>query len=283
MSEYSINLNGNLVSLGRPIVMAIVNITPDSFYESCKSDREILQKVEKAVAEGAAILDVGGYSTRPDADVVPEEEEIRRISTAFAAIRKEFPQLFLSVDTFRARVAEIAVKDFGVAMVNDVSGGTLDDTMFETVGRLGVAYVLMHMQGNPQTMQQHTHYENLLAEIIGFFQQRVAALKQLGVKDIVLDPGFGFAKTLEQNYELLQKMSYLKALHLPVMAGVSRKSMIYRLLGGTPQEALNGTTVANTLALLNGADLLRVHDVKAAMEAIKVVCETRKYDVTTAI
>lgn len=283
MSEYSINLNGNLVSLGRPVVMAIVNITPDSFYESCKSDREILQKVEKAVAEGAAILDVGGYSTRPDADVIPEEEEIRRISTAFAAIRKEFPQLFLSVDTFRARVAEIAVKDFGVAMVNDVSGGTLDDAMFETVGRLGVAYVLMHMQGNPQTMRQYTHYDNLLAEIIGFFQQRVAALKQAGVKDIVLDPGFGFAKTLEQNYELLQKLPYLKALHLPVMAGVSRKSMIYRVLGITPQEALNGTTVANTLALLNGADILRVHDVKAAMEAIKIVCETRKYDVTTAI
>ena len=250
MSEYSINLNGKLVSLDRPVVMAIVNITPDSFYESCKSDREILQKVENAVAEGATILDVGGYSTRPDADVVPEEEEIRRISAAFTIIRKEFPRLFLSVDTFRARVAEIAVKDFGVAMVNDVSGGTLDDTMFETVGRLGVAYVLMHMQGNPQTMQQHTHYENLLAEIIGFFQQRVAALKQLGVKDIVLDPGFGFGKNLAHNYQLLAKLNEFHALGVPLLVGMSRKSMIGELLDVPLEERLIGGIACAVIAAI---------------------------------
>ena len=283
MGAYSINLNGKFLSLRQPVIMAVINHTPDSFYESCRSDRDILQKAEKALSDGAAILDVGGYSSRPGAEAVTADEELRRVSFAFDVIRREFPQAHLSVDTFRSEVAESVVRNYDAGMINDVSGGTLDPSMFETAGRLGVAYVLTHMRGNPQTMQQYTNYENMPAEIIGFFQERVAALKQAGVKDIILDPGFGFAKTPEQNYELLQKLAYFKTLHLPILAGLSRKSMIYRLLGNTPQDSLNGTTAVHVLALLNGANILRVHDVREAAEVIKIVCEARKYDTTTVI
>lgn len=278
MSEYSINLSGRLVSLATPAVMAVINITPDSFYESCRSERDILVSAGDALSCGASILDVGGYSSRPGACFVSPEEERRRVGFALGVIRKEFPEAHLSVDTFRSDVAAYAVEQYGVSMVNDISGGTLDAGMFDTVARLGVSYVLMHMRGTPETMQQKTHYDNLLAEITDFFQRRVSALKEAGVKDIILDPGFGFSKTLEQNYELLLKMSCFRTFRLPVMAGLSRKSMVYKLLGITPGESLNGTTVVNTLALLNGADILRVHDVRAAAEAIKIVCEARKYN-----
>ena len=253
--------------------MAIVNITPDSFYGGSRnqSEKEVLTSTEKALTEGASIIDLGAYSTRPGATQVSENEEIERLKMTLKVVRKQFPQAIISVDTFRSGVARYVAEEFGVEIINDVSGGTLDEAMFETVARTGAAYVLMHMRGTPETMQQLTHYDNMMSEILSFFEKRSTQLIQLGVNDIILDPGFGFAKTLDQNYELLAKMSYFKELNLPILAGISRKSMIYKLLESTPEEALNGTTVLNTLALLNGANILRVHDVKEALETIQIV------------
>ncbi|VBB47541.1 Dihydropteroate synthase [uncultured Paludibacter sp.] len=270
---YQLNLGGKLLDLSTPKVMAIINVTPDSFYSISRmlSEKEILTNVEKALQEGASIIDMGGYSTRPSAKQISEGEELERLKSPLKAIRKHFSETILSVDTFRSSIARYVVEEFGVQMINDVSGGTLDNEMFETVANLNVAYVLMHMRGTPETMQQLTDYENLMSDVLHFFEKRVAQLIHLGVKDILLDPGFGFAKTLDQNYELLSKISYLKELGFPILAGVSRKSMIYNLLETTPGNALNGTTVLNTLALLNGVNILRVHDVQEAMEAVKIV------------
>jgi len=252
--------------------MGIVNVTPDSFFAKSRlrSDRSILQQVETMVAEGARIIDVGGYSTRPQSEPVSVGEEIKRVSDALEIICKRFPDLHISVDTFRASVARMAHEHFGVAMINDVSGGTLDPQMFETVASIGVAYVLMHMKGNPQTMQSHTDYENLLSEILQFLEKKTAQLHLLGVNDVVIDPGFGFSKTLEQNYELLHKLHYLKEIGVPILAGLSRKSMIYNCLDTDPEGALNGTTAANMLALTGGASILRVHDVKEAVQTIRI-------------
>lgn len=273
---FTIHTNNGLISLEKPIVMAIINITPDSFYTSCKSmaQHEVLLAAEKAINEGACILDIGGYSTRPGAPDVSTEEETRRICNALKWIRKEFPSVPISVDTFRSNVAEIAIEN-GADIINDISGGTLDEAMFSTIAQLKVPYILMHMKGTPATMQSMTKYDNLLSEIIHFFEERIRKLTLSGVKDIIVDPGFGFAKTLDQNYELLQKLPYLQQLGYPILVGISHKSMLYKLLDVDAVHTLNATTVANTIALMNGANILRVHDVKEAVEAIKIVEKTK--------
>lgn len=252
--------------------MGIVNVTPDSFYSGSRftSDRSLLSAVEKMLKEGADIIDIGGYSSRPQAENISPNDEMNRLGNALEIILKKFPETLISVDTFRSNVARFAVNNFNVALINDIGGGTLDDLMFESIADLGVAYVLMHIKGSPQNMQNHTNYEDIVSEVMFFLQKRIAQLHLLGVNDIIADPGFGFAKTTEQSYVLLSKLSYFKALNVPILAGLSRKSMIYKLLEINPKDALNGTTAANMLALMGGASLLRVHDVKEAREAIRI-------------
>lgn len=267
-----IKLNDKLLDLSRPVVMGIVNVTPDSFYGASRrtTEAEVLRAVERIVCDGGQIVDVGGYSSRPAAGDVSAEEEIRRLSWGLEVIRKEFSHVCLSVDTFRAAVARHVVEQYGVAMINDIGGGTLDADMFATVARLRVAYVLMHMRGTPATMQQHARYENVTAEVIRFLAERLRQLYELGVQDVLVDPGFGFAKTLEQNYQLLRDLPHFALLDAPLLVGVSRKRMVYQLLDTDPQGALNGTTAVHMLALAGGASVLRVHDVKEAVEAVKV-------------
>jgi dihydropteroate synthase len=265
---FTINCKGKLITLERPLIMGILNVTPDSFYDGGKylSENDILEQAEKLILQGADILDIGGYSTRPNAQEVSEKEEINRVIPAISIIKKHFPATILSIDTFRADVAKEAIEN-GADIINDISGGQLDDKMFETVANLQVPYILMHSRGNPQTMNQLTHYENILLEILHFFEKRIQKLHILGVKDIILDLGFGFAKTKEQNFYLLKHLSYFKTLNLPLLVGISRKSMIYKTLDVTPEQSLNGTSVLNTFALSQGAHILRVHDVKEANEA----------------
>lgn len=267
-----INFNNTLIDLSTPIVMGVLNTTPDSFFKGNRfvSDKGILRCVEKIVDEGGSIIDIGGYSTRPQADVVSDDEEIRRVSEALEIILKKFPDVYISVDTFRSTVVREVVKNYNVAMINDIGGGTLDTLMFETIADLKVAYVLMHTRGTPQTMQRKTEYDDLVADVFRFLEKRIAQLRLFGVNDIIIDPGFGFAKTGDQNFELLKKLSYFKELNVPILAGLSRKSMIYNLLNSDAEGALNGTTAANTLALLGGASILRVHDVKEAFQAIEI-------------
>jgi len=267
-----INLNDKLIDLSTPIVMGILNTTPDSFFKGNRfvSDKGILKCVEKIVSEGGSLIDIGGYSTRPQADVVTDEEEIRRVSEALEIIMKKFPDVYISVDTFRSTVVREVVRNYKVAMINDIGGGTLDPLMFETIADLKVAYVLMHTRGTPQTMQSKTEYDDLMADVFRFLEKRIAQLRLFGVNDIIIDPGFGFAKTGDQNFELLKKLSYFKELNVPVLAGLSRKSMIYTLLDTDAEGALNGTTAANMLALLGGASILRVHDVKEAFQTIEI-------------
>jgi dihydropteroate synthase len=272
-----LNLNGKLLDLTTPAVMGIINLTPDSFYSASRyssSDRDLLRAVEKMLADGVDIFDFGGYSTRPDAKDILANEEIRRLSDGLETILKHFPDITVSIDTFRASVAAAMVKNFNVHIINDISGGTLDDLMFETIADLHVAYVLMHTRGVPQTMNNLTNYENLMAEIMDFFQKRIAQLRIFGVNDIIIDPGFGFAKTLQQNYEILSKLSWFKELKVPILAGISRKSMLCKLLDIEPKDALNATTAANMLALSGGANILRVHDVKEAKQAVKIYQQT---------
>lgn len=252
--------------------MGILNVTPDSFYADSRSQTldAARQHARQLIAEGADMIDLGACSTRPGAEMVSAEEEWARLEMGLRAIHEVAPDTIISIDTFRADVAEKAVAA-GAHIINDISGGEMDDAMFETVARLGVPYILMHMQGKPQTMQQDPHYDDLLTEILQYFARKVQQLHALGVKDIILDPGFGFGKTLEHNYELMRRLSDLQELGLPLLVGISRKSMLYRLLGTTPQEALNATTALNTIALMNGANILRVHDVKECREALQVV------------
>jgi dihydropteroate synthase len=268
----TINCKGTLVDLSSPKVMGVLNITPDSFFDGGKYQDKtaILSQAEKILTEGATFIDVGAYSSRPGAAHVSEEEELKRIVPAVELILKEFPKTFLSIDTFRSKVAKETV-DAGAALINDISGGNLDAEMFETIAKLQVPYILMHMQGTPQTMQNNPRYENVTTDLIKFFSEKIYDLKQLKVNDIILDVGFGFGKTMEHNYQLLRDLQLLQNLKVPVLAGVSRKSMLYKLLDITPQEALNATTSANTIALMNGANILRVHDVKEAVECVKIV------------
>lgn len=263
-----INVNGSLLDLSQPRVMGILNVTPDSFYAGSRTQTEveIARRVKQIVSEGAAIIDIGAYSSRPNADNVSAREEMERLRMGLKILFEIQPDAVVSVDTFRADVARMCVEEYGVAIINDIAAGEMDANMFHTVAALNVPYIMMHMQGTPQSMQQHPHYDNLLKEVFLYFARKVQQLRDLGVKDIILDPGFGFGKTMEHNYELLSHLEEFRIFELPLLVGVSRKSMIYRLLDITPQEALNGTTVLDTICLLKGADILRVHDVKEAVE-----------------
>ena len=267
----NINCNGNLIDLSTPKVMGILNVTPNSFYDGGKHKEinSIIHQVDKMLSEGADFIDIGAYSSKPSTEFVSEEEEIKRLVPIVKSLVETFPNIILSVDTFRAQVAKASVEN-GVAMVNDIAAGLLDDKMLETVAALKVPYIMMHMRGNPQTMQSLTNYNDIVKEMIFYFSERIQKARSSGISDIIIDPGFGFAKTLEQNYEVLHKMELFSMLELPLLAGISRKSMIYKVLEKTPQEALNGTSVLNTIALQKGAKILRVHDVKEAMECVKL-------------
>ena len=271
-----INVNGRLMDLSQPRVMGILNVTPDSFFaESRKqTDEAVEAQVVRMLAEGADMIDIGAYSSRPNAEHVSAEEEMARLRRGLTALRRAAPEAVVSVDTFRADVARMCVEEYGVAIINDIAAGEMDPEMFATVAQLGVPYVMMHMQGTPQNMQLNPHYDNLMKEVMTYFAEKVDRLRQMGAKDLILDPGFGFGKTLDHNYELLSHMEEFAEFGLPLLVGISRKSMIYRLLDITPQESLNGTTVLNTIALLKGAHILRVHDVKPAVEAVKIVGKT---------
>lgn len=274
-SNRSINCKGKLLSFSQPLVMGILNITPNSFFDGGQhnSIQNAVTQTKKMLDDGADIIDIGGYSSQPNADFVTEEMEIDRLIPVIDILVKMFPDIIISVDTFRAAVAEKAI-EHGAAIINDISGGTLDENMFDVVGKHQVPYILMHMRGTPQNMQQFVDYDDLVSDIIYYFSERLEKAYQAGIKDVIIDPGFGFSKTLAQNYELLSKLNMFQHLDVPILAGVSRKSMIYNLLSISPKEALNGTTVLNTLALTKGADILRVHDVKEAIECVKIVKKT---------
>lgn len=265
-------MQGRIIDLSTPAVMGIINITPDSFYEGSRAHifNDILKKAETMMSDGATLIDIGGYSSRPGATDISIEEEWQRVQAAISAIRKEFSQAIISIDTFRSVIARNAVNE-GCDIVNDISAGQLDTKMFTTVAELNVPYIAMHMRGTPQTMSQLTDYENLTKEIIDYFHSVISQLHPLKVKDIVIDPGFGFAKTVAQNFELLNNLQQLQVLGKPMLVGLSRKSMIWRTLKTTPEQSLNGTTALNTIALLKGASILRVHDVKEAMEVINLL------------
>lgn len=276
---HTLNLRSKLYSLCEPKIMGILNVTPDSIYaESRTSDEEhIAARVQQLMDDGADMIDIGGYSSRPGADDVSPEEEMNRLRRGLRVVRRLYPEVPISVDTFRADVARMCVEEEGADIINDISGGMMDRQMFRTVARLGVPYILMHMQGTPDTMQQAPHYENLRREVMLYFAERIDRLCQMGVKDIIVDPGFGFGKTLEHNYELFHHLDDFNLFNLPLLVGISRKSMIYKLLGGTPQTSLNGTTVLNTIALMKGVHILRVHDVKEAVEAKRIVMKMKEW------
>lgn len=267
-----INVNGDLMDLACPQVMGILNVTPDSFYAGSRkqTDAEIAARARQIIDEGGSIIDIGAYSSRFNAENISAEEEMNRLRNGLRVLFAECPQAVVSVDTFRADVARMCVEEYGVAIINDIAAGEMDKDMFATVARLGVPYIIMHMQGTPQNMQEAPHYDNLLKEVLCYFSDKVRRLRDMGVKDIILDPGFGFGKTVAHNYELLKRLEEFSMFELPVLVGVSRKSMIYKLLGGGPEDALNGTTVINTISLMKGANILRVHDVRAAAEAVKI-------------
>ncbi len=268
----TLNVNGKLINFSRPKIMGILNVTPDSFYDGFRYTDEALmvKHVEKMILEGADFIDVGGYSTRPGAAEISLTEELSRVIPVIKTISKKFPEIIISVDTFRSEVARQAI-DAGACLVNDISGGELDKEMFSTIASLKVPYLLMHSRGTPETMSELTNYENLLKEILDYFHQKIFVLHQLGVKDIIVDPGFGFAKTVGQNFELLSKLGHFQIFGKPIVAGLSRKSLIWRTLKTNPEGALNGTTVLNAIALMKGTSILRVHDVREAYETIQLV------------
>ena len=274
----SITLNGRSFNFDKPVVMGILNVTPNSFYDGGKYTKEktILQHVEQMVEEGVNIIDVGAVSTHPGADTVSTKDEISRLLPALKAIKKGFPDVPISIDTFRSWMAVEAMDVAGECIVNDISGGNFDVNMFSTVAKLGVPYILMHIIGTPQTMQDDPHYDNIVKDISSYFSEKVRLLTRAGVKDIILDPGFGFGKSIDDNYDLMNRLDSFKVFQLPVLAGISRKSMIFKLLGITPEDSLPGTESLNTMALLGGADILRVHDVKEAVHAVKIFEELKK-------
>lgn len=265
----TINCKGQLIDLSTPKVMGILNITPNSFFDGgmYKNESEVLSRVEKMISEGATFIDVGAYSSKPSAEFVSEKEEIERIIPFIDSIIKHFPNAILSIDTFRSEVAKACIES-GAAIINDISAGLLDDKMLETIAKYKTPYIMMHMRGTPQTMQKFIQYDDIVKEILFYFSERIAAARHLGIDDLIVDPGFGFAKTTEQNYEVFKKMDLFELFELPVLIGISRKSMIYKTLNFSAEEALNGTTVLNTIALTKGANILRVHDVKEAMECV---------------
>jgi dihydropteroate synthase len=273
--KYTFQIKGCLYSWNKPKVMGILNLTPDSFFEGSRvptDKKSVLEEAEKKIKEGADFLDLGGYSTRPGAADISIEEEIARVIPAISEIKKNFPDTLLSVDTFRSQVAKAAV-EAGAELVNDISAGNLDPEMLPLVAQLGVPYIAMHMKGSPQTMQTETSYTDLVPDVLAYFGEKIEQFRKFGIKDVIIDPGFGFAKTREQNFELLRNLSSFKRLGLPVLVGLSRKSMIYKTLEISANEALNGTTALNMFALLQGADILRVHDVKEAKETIELAAQ----------
>ena len=276
----TINIQGRLLDLSVPQVMGIINITPDSFFSASRkqSEREIIQRCHQILDEGGAIIDIGAQSTTPSSPFLTAQEEAERLMPALRLIRSEFPRAVLSADTFYADVAKQAVEEFGVDIINDISGGQIDERMFSVMGQLNVPYILMHMRGVPQTMQQLTDYENFIQDILYYFSERKATLNLLGVNDVIIDPGFGFSKTMDQNYELMAYLKYFHIFEEPILVGISRKSMIRKLLGSTSEESLNGTSVLHTVALLSGASILRVHDVKVAVECVQIVGKINEYD-----
>ena len=270
----TLNIRGMLYVLDSPRIMGVVNLTPYSFYDKSRVIRvvEITLRVEILLSEGADFIDLGGYSSRPGADYVAEQEELARILPAIRVILKNFPETLISVDTFRSSIARLAY-DEGASMINDISGGQMDDQMFKTISEIRIPYILMHMRGNPKTMNSLIAYDNLFKDMINYFEGKIRELKESGVNDIIVDPGFGFAKSLDQNYELLKNFTYFEALGYPLLVGLSRKSMIFKLLEVQPSEALNGTIVLNTVSLLKRASILRVHDIKEAKEVVKLVAK----------
>jgi len=272
-----INIRGRLIDLSLPRVMGIINVTPDSFFSGSRaeSETEIIENAGRMIEDGADFLDIGGWSSRPGAGEIPVELERARVITAVKAVSREFPEAAISVDTYRSEIAEEAVSEYGAGMINDITGGESDRNMFQTVSRLQVPYVIMHMQGLPSYMQENPSYENVASDIIKWFGERIVRLKSMGVTDIIIDPGFGFGKNASHNFQLLNSLSDFSITGLPVLVGVSRKSMVWKTLGISPEEALNGTTVLNTVALLAGADILRVHDVREAVQAVKLVQKLR--------
>lgn len=271
MSRY-INIKGELMDLSEPKVMAIVNVTPDSFYTSSRTqtEKEIVGRLEQIVSQGADIIDVGAYSSRPNAKHITEQEEMERLSFGLGLIRKHCPDAVVSVDTFRAGIAKRCVESYGVDIINDISGGEMDADMYSVISSLQVPYIMMHMQGTPQNMQSQPTYDNVMKDVCLYFAERINRLRLMGVNDIIIDPGFGFGKTLTHNYELMHHLQEFAMFEAPLLVGISRKSMIYNLLGGTQDDALNGTTVLNTISLMKGANILRVHDVKEAVEAVTI-------------
>lgn len=273
MKSFSLNIRGKLITVSRPLVMGILNATPDSFYSDsrCITAEDIAERARKLIDEGADIIDIGGFSSRPGASDITSEEELRRLTSALETVRRISQDIIISVDTFRSHAARICVNEYGADIVNDISGGTLDDEMLATVAELQTPYIAMHMRGNPATMQSHTTYSDVTAEVIKEMSVLLARTEVLGINDVIIDPGFGFSKTMEQNYQLLDNLPAIEnILRRPILAGLSRKSMLYRPLGITADNALNATTAANTIALLRGAAILRVHDVAAARQAIEI-------------
>ena len=267
-----INVNGQLMDLSQPRVMGILNITPDSFYADSRkqTEKDIIARIHQILDEGGDFIDIGAYSSRPDASDVSPKEEMERLKYGLEILRNECPEAVVSVDTFRADVAKMCVEEYGVALINDIAAGQMDPEMFSTIAQLKVPYIMMHMQGTPQNMQKNPHYDNPVKEIILYFAEKIEKLRASGVKDLIIDPGFGFGKTLAHNYEILDKLEELQIFQLPILIGVSRKSMVYKLLGGGPEDALNGTTALHAIALMKGARILRVHDVKAATETVRI-------------
>ncbi len=267
-----INVNGQLMDLSQPRVMGILNITPDSFYADSRkqTEKDIIARIHQILDEGGDFIDIGAYSSRPDASDVSPKEEMERLKYGLEILRNECPEAVVSVDTFRADVAKMCVEEYGAALINDIAAGQMDPEMFSTIAQLKVPYIMMHMQGTPQNMQKNPHYDNPVKEIILYFAEKIEKLRASGVKDLIIDPGFGFGKTLAHNYEILDKLEELQMFQLPILIGVSRKSMVYKLLGGGPEDALNGTTALHAIALMKGARILRVHDVKAATETVRI-------------
>ena len=275
---HTLNLRGKLYPLDEPQIMGILNVTPDSFFAESRTsdDEQIAARVKQMMDEGADMIDIGGYSSRSGADDISPQEEMERLRRGLRIVRKLYPDVPISVDTFRADVARMCIEEEGADLINDIAAGMMDRQMFKTVARLGVPYIMMHMQGTPETMQLDPHYNNLRREVMLYFAERIDRLCQMGAKDIIIDPGFGFGKTVEHNYELMNHLEDFSVFNLPILVGISRKSMIYKLIGGTPQTSLNGTTVLNTIALTKGAHILRVHDVKQAVEAKRIWQATTK-------
>jgi dihydropteroate synthase len=278
--EKTININGSLLNLSTPLVMGILNVTPNSFYSESRkqSDEEIVNRCRVILDEGGTIIDVGAQSSSPTSKFLSAKEEWERLMPALRLIRNEFPDTIISIDTFYADVAKEAVEVYGANIINDISGGEIDKRMFNVVAELNVPYILMHMRGVPQTMQYMTNYDNFIQDILYYFSEKRAKLSLLGVNDVIIDPGFGFSKSVAQNYELMAYLKYFHIFEEPILVGVSRKSMIYKLLETTPENSLNGTTVLNTVSLLSGANILRVHDVKEAVECVKIISELTEYD-----